>query len=159
MQALPEFDPASWFTIMDRKVLGELFGTPDELKAALEAFVNEWNLLLAHSFQWSYDGKGEHEKAVKCFTKMLRRSTGKMELHTLTKQMVLLSNLLKDYLSKIARESWGQLFAALYDQSEMIDDIIQGESGPFRKHKAQQAASNLTAEFCDYFVFTKEMGI
>jgi len=29
-------------------VLGESFGSPDELKAAIEAFANEWNLLLAH---------------------------------------------------------------------------------------------------------------
>ncbi len=148
-----------WFAIMGRKVLGESFGTPDELKAALEAFANEWNLLLAHPFQWSYDGKGLHEKAVKRFTKMLRRSAGKMELRTLTKQMMLLSNLLKDYLSEISRESWEQLFAALYDQSEMIDNIIQCESGPIRKQKAQQAALNLTAALCDYFVSTKEMGI
>ena len=148
-----------WFAIMGRKVLGESFGTPDELKAALEAFANEWNLLLAHPFQWSYDGKGLHEKAVKRFTKMLRRSAGKMELRTLTKQMMLLSNLLKDYLSEISRESWEQLFAALYDQSEMIDNIIQCESGPIRKQKAQQAALNLTAALGDYFVSTNEMAI
>ncbi len=34
-----------WFGIMGRKVLGESFGSSDELKAAVEAFANEWNLL------------------------------------------------------------------------------------------------------------------
>jgi hypothetical protein len=43
-------------------------------KTALEAFMADWNMLLAHPFQWSYDGKALHEKAVQRFTKMLYSS-------------------------------------------------------------------------------------
>ncbi len=148
-----------WFAIMGRKVLGESFGSPDEIKTALEAFANEWNLILAHPFQWSYEGKGLHEKAVKRFTKMLHQSAGKMELRTLTKQMCLLANLLRDYLSKVSKESWKQLFAALCDQSETIDDLIQCEEGPIRKCKAQQAALDLSIALYEYFLSIEDLAI
>jgi len=39
---------------MGRKVLGESFGSPDELKAALEAFAIDWNTLLAHPFKLKF---------------------------------------------------------------------------------------------------------
>ena len=145
---------------MGRKVLGESFGSPDELKAAVGVFANEWNVLLAHPFQWSYDGKGLHEKAVKRFKKMLHSSADKMELRTLTKQMMLLTNLLKDYLPEVSKESWEQLLAAFCAQAETLDDLIQCETGPIRKLKAEQAKLNLTTALSDYFVTeTEEMAV
>ncbi len=146
-----------WFGIMGRKVLGESFGSPDELKAALEAFAADWNILLAHPFNWSYDGRGLHEKAVKRFTKMLRHSAAQMELRILTKQMRLLTNLLKDYLSEVSKESWEQFAEVFYSQSDAINELIKGEEGPRRKHNAQQALIILTAALQDYFVPTKDM--
>jgi transposase len=146
-----------WFGIMGRKVLGESFSSPDELKAALEAFASDWNTLLAHPFQWSYDGSGLHEKAVKRFTKMLHGSAAQMELRTLTKQMMLLTNPLSDYLPEISQDSWEQLSAALCSQSTTIDELIQAEDGPVRKHKAQQAFNNLTAALRVYFSPTQDV--
>ncbi len=75
--------PTIWFGIMGAKVLGESFGAPQHLKAVLEASVEEWNLLLARPFRWSYDGKGLHGKAVKRFAIMLRSPTDVMELRSL----------------------------------------------------------------------------
>jgi transposase len=146
-----------WFAIMGRKVLGESFGSPDEFKAALEAFVADWNTLLAHPFQWSYDGSGLYEKAVKRFTKMLHRSPAQMELRILTKQMTLLTNLLRDYLSEVSKESWEQFDAVLRSQTDTITELIQRENGPVRKHKAQQAFNNLTAALRDYCFLTQDM--
>ena len=83
-----------WFGIMGRKVLNESFGSPDQLKQALEAFTDDWNTLLAHPFRWSYDGTGLHDKAVTRFTRMLQNSAADMEIRILTKQMMLLANLL-----------------------------------------------------------------
>lgn len=134
-----------WFGIMAAKVLSESFGSPDQFKGALEAFMNDWNSLLAHPFRWSYDGIGLHEKAVKRFTKMLQGSAGQMEIRVLTKQMMLLTNLLKDYFSEVSRNTWRQLSEAISLQSETISDLIRQEDGPIRKQKAQQAAANLTA--------------
>lgn len=148
-----------WFAIMGRKVLSESFGSPGELKAALEAFAIEWNHFLAHPFQWSYDGKGLHEKVVKRFTKMLHRSAAKMELRTLTKQMMLLTNLIEGYLVEISKESLEQLAAALRAQFETIDNLIRCENGPVRKLKAQQAVLNLTAALDYYFISTEDMAV
>jgi transposase len=134
-----------WFGIMGRKVLNESFGSPDQLKGALEAFMNDWNSLLAHPFRWSYDGTGLHEKAVRRFTTMLQRSAAHLEIRILTKQMMLLTNLLKDYFSQVSRDTWRQLSAAISVQSEILSDLIRKEEGPVRKQRAQQAAANLTA--------------
>jgi len=148
-----------WFGIMGRKVLGESFGSPDALKTALEAFAVDWNTLLAHPFQWSYDGSGLHEKAVRRFTKMLSGSAAQMELRILTKQMMLLTNLLRDYFSEVSRESWEQFSAALCAQSESLAELIQSEEGPVRKLKAQQAFNNLTAALREYLAPTQNMAV
>ena len=148
-----------WFGIMGRKVLGESFGSPDALKTALEAFAVDWNTLLAHPFQWSYDGSGLHEKAVRRFTKMLSGSAAQMELRILTKQMMLLTNLLRDYFSEVSRESWEQFSAALCAQSESLAELFQSEEGPVRKLKAQQAFNNLTAALRDYLAPTQNMAV
>jgi len=134
-----------WFGIMGGKVLNESFGSPQEIKTALEAFMADWNTLLAHPFQWSYEGKALHEKAVQRFTKMLRISAATMEIRILTKQMMLLSNLLRDYFSEVSTDCWRQFAAALSSQSQAIAELIQREEGPRRKKKAQQAAADLTA--------------
>jgi transposase len=46
-----------WFGIISRRILrfGN-FPSPDELIAAIEAFIDEWNLKEAHPFRWTYDG-------------------------------------------------------------------------------------------------------
>ncbi|MCP4390621.1 MAG: hypothetical protein GY802_20155, partial [Gammaproteobacteria bacterium] len=146
-----------WFGIMGRKVLGESYGSPDGLKAALEAFALDWNTLLAHPFKWSYDGNGLHEKAVKRFTKMLHCSVAQMELRILTKQMTLLTNLLVDYVSEVPKETWEQFYEALCLQSDTITDLIQSEEGPQRKLNAQQAFANLNEALCEYFASIREI--
>ena len=47
-----------WFGIMARRVLryGN-FSSPDELIAAVETFIDEWNELEAHPFRWTYTGQ------------------------------------------------------------------------------------------------------
>jgi hypothetical protein len=46
-----------WFGIISRRVLrfGN-FRSPDELIAAIEAFIDEWNRREAHPFRWTYEG-------------------------------------------------------------------------------------------------------
>jgi transposase len=132
-----------WFGIMGGKVLTESFCSPDDLKAALEAFADTWDLLLAHPFRWSYDGKGLHEKAVKRFTAMLRISATKINLRTLTKLLMLMTNLLDGYFEKIPIETWNHLVQALSSQFETISDIILQEPRPKPKKRAQLAVTNL----------------
>jgi len=146
-----------WFGIMGRKVLGESYGSPDELKATLEAFALDWNTLLAHPFKWSYDGRGLHEKAVKRFTKMLHGSAAQMELRILTKQMKLLTNLLGDYVSEVPKEAWEQFSEVLRSQSDTIAGLINNEQGPQRKLNAQLAFANLSEALCEYFASSREI--
>ncbi|MBI4430772.1 MAG: IS630 family transposase [Candidatus Omnitrophica bacterium] len=46
-----------WFGIVSRRILryGN-FRSPDELIAAIEAFIEEWNKTEAHAFRWTYEG-------------------------------------------------------------------------------------------------------
>jgi transposase len=134
-----------WFGIMGRKVLTESFGSPDDLKTAILAFAYNWNLLWAHPFRWTYDGKGLREKAVKRFTTMLQNPARQINLRTLTKLLMLMTNLLNDCFSEISTKTWAQLAQALSSQSETIAAIIRQEPGPLRKKKAERAVANLAA--------------
>ena len=46
-----------WFCVLSRRILryGE-FRSPDELVAAIERFIQQWNETEAHPFRWTYDG-------------------------------------------------------------------------------------------------------
>ena len=134
-----------WFGIMGAKVLSESFGSPEQIKVALEAFVDDWNLLFAHPFRWSYDGKGLHEKAVKRFTAMLRDSAETMETLTLTKQMKLMTNMIQDYFSEVVEHFWHQLALVMALQFATLNAIIKQEEGPRRRKNLQQALDDLMA--------------
>ena len=74
-----------WFGIMNKKVLNESYGSGEELLESFESFLGSWNTLFAHTFRWSYDGKGLHKKAVDRFTKILTRSeehTSELQSHS-----------------------------------------------------------------------------
>ncbi len=128
-----------WFGIMGRKVLGESFGGADELKAAFEAFVEQqWNGLLAHPFNWGYDGNGLHEKAVKRFTQMLADSAEKFEVRILVKMLALMTNLLNDYFHEVPASTWEQLAATAALKDEVIAHLIENDERPKRKAKAEK---------------------
>ncbi len=128
-----------WFGIMGRKVLGESFGSADALKAAFDAFVEQqWNGLLAHPFNWGYDGNGLHEKAVKRFTKMLADSAENFEVRILVKMLALMTNLLNDYFHEVPESMWAQLNAITTLKDQIINDLIERDASPKRKVKAKK---------------------
>jgi transposase len=133
-----------WFSIMGEKVLKESFCSPDSFKAAIECFVEAWNLLLAHPFRWSYDGKGLHELAVKRFTKMLQSSVKDLETHIITKSLGLMTNLLNNYFGEVSEESWKKLIKIVQLQYEPLLAVIEQEKGPIRKEKAEKAIHDFT---------------
>ncbi len=139
-----------WFGIMGAKVLNESFCSPESFKATFEAFVGEWNGLLAHPFRWSYDGKGLHELAVKRLTKMLRNSAEQMEIRIITKGFGLMTNLFTSYFGEVSDESWERLIETVSSQYETISTIIQQEDGPIRKKKAEKAMANFTLTVNEY---------
>lgn len=46
-----------WFCVLSRRILryGE-FHSPEDLVAAIEAFIRQWNEKQAHPFRWTYEG-------------------------------------------------------------------------------------------------------
>lgn len=132
-----------WFGIMAGKILSESFGSIEQLWMAFDAFLAEWNSLLAHPFRWSYDGKGLHQKVVKRFTEMLR-AAAQIEMRTLTKQLRLMTNLLNHYFTEVSEEVWNEFSSTLASKAAVIADIIEREDGPQRKKKAEQAMTTLT---------------
>jgi transposase len=139
-----------WFGIMNRKVLKGSYGSAEELKEGFDAFLEEWNVLLAHPFKWSYDGKGLQRKAVKRFTIMLNNAAHKLEVTTLTKQLQLMANLFGHYFTEVPEENWGGLFSALQHSKEILENNIANEEGPKRKKKAQVALDALLFDLEEY---------
>ncbi len=140
-----------WFGIMGAKVLRGSFGSPDELKAAFNAFVELWNSLLAHSFNWPYNGDGLHELAVRRFTEMLQVEPMKMDIRILTKELMLMTNMLNSYYSKVSESVWNQLVVTTSSQLDAIEAIIEQEKGPIRTKKACLAVEGLTSAVTQLF--------
>ena len=134
-----------WFGIMGQKVLGDSYGSPDDLLAAVFAFEYQWNELLAHPFKWSYDGHDLHNKAVSRFAAMLDYQNETPELRTLTKLMKLTKNLLNDYFSQVPTKTWNHFVTAFLKKREPITVLIEKEKGPIRKRKAQDAFVSLNS--------------
>ncbi len=77
----------------------------------------------------------------------------------LTKQMKLLTNLLRDYSLEVSREIWEQFYIVLQSQFKTITGIIQGEAGPQRKQNAQQALTSLTEALHNYLTPDQQIAV
>jgi transposase len=132
-----------WFGIMNQKVLKESFGSAEALQRAFEAFLALWNDLMAHPFNWRYDGKGLHDKAIKRFTQMLEHSAATLENAMLTKQLRLMKNLFDDYNNEIDENLWQKMTEALESQHSVLEKLIEDEKGPVRTKKAACALTSM----------------
>ena len=110
-----------WFGIMGAKVLGESYNSAKNLKASFDSFVIEWNCILAHPFRWSYDGSGLHKQAVVRFTKMLKNTAAQMDIRILTKMLMLMTNLLKDYIKEKNYIVDGDYFYTFFTEGDWHD--------------------------------------
>ncbi|NQT59323.1 MAG: IS630 family transposase [Bacteroidetes bacterium] len=132
-----------WFGIMNRKVLRESYGCGEELTESFASFLKNWNTLFAHPFRWSYDGKGLHKKAVDRFSTIVKQSANKLEISSLTKQLKLMFNLLKDYVSEIPIEYWENLFEAFQVNEVILRTSILHEESIKKKENAENALNAL----------------
>lgn len=132
-----------WFGIMNQKVLRESFGSAEELKTAFEAFLTQWNTLFAHTFEWTYDGSGLHEKAVNRFTQMLEHSADKLDIAMLTKQLRLMKNVFDDYSSEVNEDTWQKMAETLESQLTVVEKLIEAEEGSVRKKNAAGALTSM----------------
>ncbi len=139
-----------WFGIMNKKVLNESYGSAEDLKESFDAFLEEWNTLLAHPFKWSYDGKGLHVKAVKRFTEILKQAARQLEITSLTKQLRLMCNIFTQYFDEVPEENWEHLFDTLRSQETTLRNSIMNEKGPLKKDNAENALNLLLTVLEDY---------
>lgn len=132
-----------WFGILNQKCLKESFDSPTSIYHAIYDFADLWNSLLAHPFQWNYDGKGLHQKAVNRFIKMLENSITKINIKFMTKQFLLMQNLIKNYQTEIKFESWIKLHELICLNRDQFNTIIINDGGPKKMEKAKTALMNL----------------
>jgi transposase len=132
-----------WFGILNRNCLKESFNSPEAIYNAINDFIGLWNTLLAHPFKWKYDGSGLHQKAVERFIKMLDNSIEKMNVKFLTKQLLLMRNIINAYQDKVDFEIWIKLDKVVNANIEQLNRIISNDDGPKRKKNAQIALTNL----------------
>jgi hypothetical protein len=142
---------------MNKKVLNGSYGSAKELKRSFEAFLEEWNTLLAHPFKWTYDGKGLHKKAVNRFTSILKHSAEKLEISSLTKQLKLMHNLFNTDFDKVPEENWEYLFNIFQSQEKILRNNIMNEKGPKKREKAEQALNSLLSVLKNYIRQDKKL--
>lgn len=132
-----------WFGILGTKCLKESYASPDELIQAIYSFTEIWNTKFAHAFKSKYNGLGLHEKVVKRFIKFLYSSSEKLHIKFLTKQLLLMSNMIEQYWDKVPINLWQQLFAYLFEKKQQLRDCIDKDDMPKRKKKACEALEKL----------------
>ncbi len=140
-----------WFGIMNKKVLNESYGSVEELKKSFESFLEVWNTLHAHPFNWTYAGKGLHKKAVNRFTQILKQSANKLEISSFTKQLQLMFNLFNQYISEVPMEFWEDLLDTLKSQEITLRNIIADEKGHKKMKNAENALNLMMATLEEFF--------
>jgi transposase len=116
-----------WFGIMGMKCLkGRSFASGDELGLAMTAFCATWDEHFAHPFRWTYTGKGLAEKVVSRFTEWLLLQHKQMKRGFLQKQLLLISNLRRDYWQDVPLKRWQDLHKVLADSGDYLQQIIDG---------------------------------
>ena len=89
------------------------FATVDEPSDFLCDFVRTWNRYFAHPFNWTYDGKGLHEKAVHRFVTHISIENQHMDLSFFSNQIELILNLLGSYFECVDTKTWRLLDDAI----------------------------------------------
>jgi hypothetical protein len=126
------------------------YGFADELMKSFEAFFEEWNVILAHHFRWSYTGEGLCGKTIKRFTEILKWPSSKLKISSLAKQLRLTKNLLDQYFSDVPHEYWERCFAVFRANEETLQNTIDNELGPRKKENVEKGFKFLSKTANDY---------
>lgn len=128
-----------WFRIMGRMCLRDSYASPDQLRDAITEFTEVWSERWASPFNWSYRGEGLHQKAVLRFIGMLTHSAEEITLQLLTKESLLMVNLMNDYSKKIEPTLWSRLFESIFQVEGRLRGRIERSDQPIVKKKAADA--------------------
>ena len=128
-----------WFGIMGQKCLKtNSFVSVDELSDFLYDFIRTWNQYFAHPFNWTYDGKGLHEKAVHRFVTHISIENRHMDLSFFSNQIELMLNLLSGYFERVALKTWRLLDDAITQNKPFLDNLIADSEKPKIKTKVEK---------------------
>lgn len=105
----------------------------------MEEFIETCNQYFAHPFTWKYTGEGLHEKAVTRFNKLLLIESKQANITSLTKQLLLMCNIAKNYSKKVHKNVWDQLRNLFLEKREYINSIISVATKERQISKAQNA--------------------
>lgn len=137
-----------WFGILNYKCLRESYNSVEAIFDSFFAFLDEWNNYLAHPFNWNYEGKGLEQKTVLRFINILENNIEDMTVQVLTKQLLLMANLYRDYYDKINSSIWGKLSSAIVSNFRKFYTIIdRPENGLIVKNKAKKALDEIITTF------------
>jgi transposase len=120
-----------WFGILSQKCLKhQAFQSVSFLQQTILAFIETWNNFFAHPFTWTYTGEGLQEKAISRFNKLLLIESNQTDTKSLTKQLLLMSNIAETYNKKTQTREWGQLRDLILSKKDYINSIITKPNRP-----------------------------
>ena len=146
-----------WFGIIGAKCLKESYASPDLLIRAIYSFTQKWNTPFAHSFNWRYEGIGLHEKVVNRFIKFLYCSSEKLHIKFLTKQILLMGNMIEQYWDKVPIKDWLKLLEILLDKERELRNCIDKDEKTMRKTKAREVLDTLLVALSRRLVQQKQL--
>jgi hypothetical protein len=139
-----------WFGILNQKCLKESFATSTALIAAIMAFVEVWNQLLAHPFDWTYQGTGLQQKAVQRFLHVVRDERQPLPLKLLIKQWLLMTHLLNSYAGHVDRVIWQQFSDLLQSKNNDLNALIAAGDNPRQRTAARKALTGLSTALANF---------
>lgn len=136
--------------VVSAKCFKESYTCADELYDAIMGYVDFRNKHMACPFNWKYDGNGLHEKALKRLTQQINGGGAKtVDLRIMTKQFLLVKNLLHNYNEKISDQKWDIFKSEFLSKEEEFQQKINAEAGLNRQKKAQTAFDELKKALVD----------
>jgi len=142
-----------WFGILGDKCLKNgWFGSVEALIQAIDNFALTWSEHFAHPFTWTYRGEGLHGKAVRRFMRLLQMESPQMDIRFLTKQLLLMGNMVRDYWIQVDKDDWQQLLHLVTQKQSYLSSVIVCGPREHQRIKAEQALECLTRMLYDNLV-------
>ena len=134
-----------WFSLLADKCLKNgWFESVEVLAQAITEFIETWDKYFAHPFTWTYRGEGLHGKVVRRFMRLLQIESPQMEIGFLTKQLLLMRNLVQNYWTEVDNKEWQRLFDLIIQKEVYLNQLIVSSIKEKQRLKAEQALDELT---------------
>ena len=142
-----------WFGILTSKCLKDgWYESVDTLRESIMGFVGTWNEHFAHPFSWTYRGDGLHGKAVRRFIRLLVMESAQVNVVFLTKQLLLMRNLVRGYWSHVGENDWQELLQVLLRNQTYVADVISSGTKEHQRENAERTLEELSSMLYDSLV-------